>query len=223
VRADPVGRWWDLPRATRAGLALRVVLVGAESTGKTTLAAGLAGALRARGGAWGATRWVPEYGRAYWMTRVAVERAANPLTGFDLDWRSAEFTHIAARQTREEEAAAREGGPVLVCDTDAFATALWHERYTGRVSPDVSPRVDTLPGRRLYLLADVADAPFVQDGWRDGERIREAMNARFVAALDAAGATWRPVGGPWPARLPAALRHVDEALVDAFRFTPPPG
>ncbi len=23
------------------------------------------------------------------------------------------------------------GGPILICDTDAFATTLWHEHYLG--------------------------------------------------------------------------------------------
>ncbi|MCE7010541.1 hypothetical protein LWC34_48230 [Kibdelosporangium philippinense] len=37
VRADPRGRWQDLAPATRAGLAARIVVVGAESTGTMTL------------------------------------------------------------------------------------------------------------------------------------------------------------------------------------------
>lgn len=41
VRADLVGRWGLLPVPVRLGLATRVVVVGAESTGTSTLAADL--------------------------------------------------------------------------------------------------------------------------------------------------------------------------------------
>ena len=44
VRRDLAGHWMDLPEPVRAGLALRVALVGAESTGTTTLARDIMGA-----------------------------------------------------------------------------------------------------------------------------------------------------------------------------------
>ncbi|HKY04356.1 MAG TPA: ATP-binding protein, partial [Blastocatellia bacterium] len=59
----------------------RVCLVGAESTGKTTIARALAEYYK--------TVWVPEYGREY---------SEEHLTGRGYRWRSEEFTHIAARQ-----------------------------------------------------------------------------------------------------------------------------
>jgi hypothetical protein len=40
---------------------------------------------------------------------------------------------VAARQNAAEDAPAA-AGPVLVCDTDAFATTIWYERYRGRSS-----------------------------------------------------------------------------------------
>lgn len=59
----------------RAALARRAVVVGAASTGTTTMARALAERYRARGGAWEATRWVPECGRTY-----SEEKYARPLT-----------------------------------------------------------------------------------------------------------------------------------------------
>ena len=88
-----------------------------------------------------------------------------------------EFEFIAARQNRREDALARRCDRLLVCDTDAFATRLWQERYQGCVSPEV---VRAAEGRRmdLYLLTDCG-IPFVQDGTRDGEQLREPMQRRF--------------------------------------------
>lgn len=213
VRADLPAAWWKLPAATRAGLTTRVVLVGAESTGKTTLAEALAVGLRQQAGAWGAVRAVPEYGREWWMGRVAALRARVP----DAPWAGvtfapADFEHIAATQTAREEQAARAGGPALICDTDAFATALWAERYLGRSVPEVPAETAQLPGRRLYLLMGVDGAPFVQDGWRDGEQIRAAMDSRFRDRLEAAGADWVSIDGDWATRAASAWAVVERLL-----------
>ncbi len=226
VRADPVGAWDLLSAPVRAWFARRVVVVGAESTGKTTLAAELAHRLRQRGGPFGATRWVPEYGRDYTMELWATERARAQLEGRaepaleELDWPSSGFERIAAEQNRREDLEARVGGPVLVCDTDAFATGVWHERYVG----SRSERVEAL-GRvhPLYLLTHPADVPFVQDGLRDGQSLREWMTSVFVERLSATGRRWEWLRGTREERLQAALAQVDRLLAEGFRLAAPLG
>ena len=101
---------------------LRVVLVGAESTGKTTLAQDLAADLGAR--------WVPEYGRDYTYEKLAREGGRME----DLVWTTADFVAIARAQNALEAREA-DSGAVLVCDTDTLATSIWHERYWGRARP----------------------------------------------------------------------------------------
>ena len=97
----------------RAWFAKRVCVVGAESTGTTTLAKTLAELLQ--------TAWVEEYGREYSEIKLAKN---------DPDWRSEEFTAIAEEQTRREDDAARrsESGIDLryqcVCDR-ALASAIY--------------------------------------------------------------------------------------------------
>jgi HTH-type transcriptional repressor of NAD biosynthesis genes len=112
----------------RGGLARRVVVVGAESAGRTTLAENLASHLRVTGGSHGLTRWVGEYGRDYTVallarTRAEAQLSSRPAPGMDaLVWPSSAFVEIAMEQNRREDEEARKGGPVLVCDTDACAT-----------------------------------------------------------------------------------------------------
>ncbi|WP_424531034.1 AAA family ATPase [Sphaerisporangium viridialbum] len=224
VRADPVACWEWLSPAVRAYLARRVVVVGAESSGTTTLARALAARYAARGGVWAATRWVPEYGRLYCEEKLAaarrLDRHRDDLWIGDLPWSSEEFTLIAERHLALEDAAARSGSPLLVCDTDAFATSLWHERYLGAASPDVE-RVHRRSRHDLWILTGTAGVPFEQDGWRDGESIREWMSGRFREELDRRGLPYVVVAGSPEDRLAAAADAVDAVLAKGWAFADP--
>ncbi|MDP3458636.1 MAG: ATP-binding protein, partial [Hyphomonas sp.] len=103
---------------------LRVVLIGAESVGKTTLCEQLAEHY--------ATVWVAEYGREHWERKIAEQKTP---AGETPAWSDDEFVHIAEEQQRRENEAAARANRVLICDTNAFATATWFERYAGRRHP----------------------------------------------------------------------------------------
>ncbi|GAA4632673.1 nicotinamide-nucleotide adenylyltransferase [Actinoallomurus vinaceus] len=221
VRGDPVACWPWLSPAVRAYLARRVVIVGAESSGTTTLSRALAAHYSARGGVWAATRWVPEYGRLYCEEKLALARRTDPDRWIgDLPWSSVEFALIAERHLALEDAAARSGSPLLICDTDAFATSLWHERYLGALSPDAE-RVHARTHHDLWILTDTAGVPFEQDGWRDGESIRERMSDRFREELDRRGLPYVVVTGAHEDRLAAAVTAVDALLGKGWTFTDP--
>jgi len=220
VRADPVAHWSRLAPSVRAGLAWRVVLVGAESTGKTTLAQVLAARLRERGGAFADTAWVPEAGREVTAEKLA---AAGPDAAMEaLAWDTADFIAIAREQAQREARAARASGPVLVCDTDAFATSIWHERYCGAAAPEVEA-CGPVPAYHLYLLTHHEDVPFEQDGLRDGEHLRAWMTARFVDRLAATGRRWQWIRGDRRARETMALAAIDARLAGGWQFAAPLG
>src|SRR5262249_52882038 len=111
IRADPLAHLDWLSPFMRAVYVRRVCVLGAESTGTTTMAEALAAHYQ--------TAWVPEYGREY------CERKWKD--GYTADWHTEEFVHIAETQSTREEEAARRANRILVCDTDAFGTGLWHE------------------------------------------------------------------------------------------------
>jgi NadR type nicotinamide-nucleotide adenylyltransferase len=213
VRNNPATYWTQLAPAVREYLCLRVVIVGAESTGKTTLCAALQSTLQERGGAFSGTQWVAEYGREYTQTKFSkalVERPAIRLE--QLVWTSAEFEEIARVQQDRENIAARASGAVLICDTDAFATAIWHERYTGSHSDSVAAIAASVHARRAYILTDWREVPFEQDGLRDGEHLREWMHTRFVTELRQAGVPCCVIGGTTEQRVSRALAWIDAQL-----------
>lgn len=222
VRADPAAHWQLLPPAVRADLALRVVVLGAESTGTTTLSRDLAAALRERGGIWSRTGWVAEYGREYSANLLALARAQTPgARAQDIDWRSDDFVAIAREQCRLEDLAARDGSPVLVCDTDALATCVWHQRYMGTEHRDVERIAAAMPPRAVYLLTSDEGVAFEDDGLRDGEHLRQWMTGQFRERLAALNAPWVELRGSPSERCAAALAALEEALARAWHFSPP--
>lgn len=202
VRADPYAHWEHLDPVVRAWFVKRVCVLGAESTGTTTLARDLA---RHFG-----TEWVEEYGREY----SARKQAAGEHT-----WKTAEFPVIAREQSRREEAAARRADRILICDTNAFATTLWHRRYVGGGNTEL----DAIAGGaccHLYLLTG-DEIPFVQDGLRDGEHIRREMHGWFVDALTRQPVPWQLLQGSPDERLRDARAAV-AALFHGSRWQPEP-
>jgi HTH-type transcriptional repressor of NAD biosynthesis genes len=211
--------WQTLTADERAALTQRVVIVGSESTGKTTLARELVAHFRAIGGIWADTRWVAEYGREY--TEVLIDRQgvrdADPdAEVHSAQWTAADFAVIATEQQRLEDAAAASGSPVLFCDTDAFATQLWERRYLGEGSTAALDAVPVSPARGLYLLADLAGVDFEQDGIRDGESYREEMQRWFIEELTRRGEHWLLVTGSRAERLAGSIAAVDELLSRHF-------
>jgi HTH-type transcriptional repressor of NAD biosynthesis genes len=190
IRADVVSHWALLSSSSRAWYCRRVVILGAESTGTTTLASDLALHL--------GTECVPEYGREFTEDH-----------GIDHAWRSQDFDLIAQRQIDMEFSAARRSGPLLICDTDALATSVWHERYIG----SRSPRVEAMAAQRLahlYVLTS-DNIPFVQDGMRDGEHLRGWMTTRIREILDEGPVPWIEAIGERSERV--------EIVLDAMRLT----
>jgi len=220
LRADPVGHWEWLEPPVRGYLAKRLVILGAESTGKTTLARALRDALAARGGAFAETRWVPEFGREYTVEKLALARSDSAWRGLpapgmdDLVWTTDDFVAIARRQNELEEREARVGGPVLVCDTDAFATAVWHERYRRARAREVESLAD--PRRRLYLVTHPDDVPFAQDDIRDGEHLRTWMTDVFVERLRASPHRFEFLRGSRAERVVRACAALDRWLYEGF-------
>ena len=169
----------------------RVCLLGAESTGKTTLAAALAERF--------GTLWNPEYGRPY----TELGRPA------DAPWSSWEFTHIARIQCWYEDFLAGLAERVLFSDTDAFTTAVFHEVYLGTPATGF----DELVARRydLFLVCGL-DAAWRHDGIREFEEQRRWMHERYLERVRHSGSPWLLLEGTREERLRTSEVAVDDLL-----------
>lgn len=185
ILAEPAAHAHHLAPEVWADWLPRVVLVGGESTGKTTLAQSLALALH--------TEWVPEFGRQWWEQRGGI-------LGPD------DLLHIAHEQCRlEDEAAlrvARAGGRVLVCDTSPLTTL-------GYAELDSSTAASALLSWALrpYALTVLCEPDFglVQDGTRRDLSWQQRQHAWTVQALAQRGMPYLAVRGSVAARVAAVL------------------
>jgi nicotinamide riboside kinase len=158
------------------------VLLGGESTGKTTLAAALAARF---GGA-----PVAEYGRERWEVQ-----------GGHLD--EADLLAIAREQVRREDLAARSADPVLVCDTSPLTTFGYAHWRHGRADPALA----ALAGRRYTLSVLCGDEiPFDQDGTRRDVAFRSRQQGWYREQLAARGDRTLEVHGPVPERVEEVMR-----------------
>jgi NadR type nicotinamide-nucleotide adenylyltransferase len=195
IREDPAGNWRHIPGPVRPWYQKRVVVFGAESVGKSSLADRLA--------ALDDGPVVAEYGRIYEGTRG------------DGPWSAVELIELARRHEAHRAAIAPWGGPVLIEDTDPLLTAVWAQMLLGERVPELEAR----PMADLYLLLD-ADVPFVQDGIRyfaDGGG-RRRFQGLCEEMLERIGARYERITGSWPERDRQA-----QAAVERLRAEPFPG
>lgn len=146
-----------------SGAVARVAVLGAESSGKSTLCEALA---RHYG-----TVWVPEYLREFVDTsgRVPFESDQYPIA--------------CTQRARENEAAAR-AQRFLFCDTSPLMTALYSRQYWNRVDPQLA-RLDSRHDY-AWTLVTAPDSPWEPDGLqRESEEVRQKVHRMLVETLEA--------------------------------------
>lgn len=205
-RENLLANWGYLAPATRAGLTLRVVICGAESSGTTTLTKALAKRYN--------TVWVPEYGR---LMSECLE------TSPYFEWNNDDFKTIVQEQDRIEDLFARQAGPVMFCDTDLYATAMFHQLYDVG-GPLMSHDIETLARLKsvkhpLYIVTDHEGVHFEDDGLRRFENQRQWQTDWFMDHLEPGKTV--AVTGSHERRVLTASDYIDDELDHAFRFAQP--
>lgn len=164
-----------------------LVVIGPESTGKTTLAAALGDHFN----------WpvVEEYSRHY-------------LAALGRPYTEADLPAIAQGQSHIEEACRAMANLPVVCDTDAVTVKIWQEYKYHRPNPAIDAFILPQPAR-LYLLC-APDLTWQPDPLRENPHDREAIFHYHLAVLNALGAHFAVVDGKGTKRLENALRIFDQ-------------
>ncbi|WP_439488041.1 AAA family ATPase [Algoriphagus sp.] len=122
----------------------RILILGPESTGKSTLASDLANYF--------GEPWVPEFAREY-------------LEKLGREYRYEDMAKIGKGQMALEDKLAREANRYLFCDTDLRVIHIWSEHRFGKTDPWVIEQIK-LRSYDLILLTDT-DLPWEPDPLRE--------------------------------------------------------
>lgn len=169
----------------------RIVVIGPESTGKSTLSEQLAAHFN--------TEWVREYAREY-------------LENLDRAYEQDDLLQIAEGQLRLEDETAARANNLLICDTDLQVVKVWSEAKYG----DCDPRILEMIAQRqydLYLLTYI-DIAWTDDPLREHPlpSEREYFYNIYRDIVMNAGIPWADIRGDYEQRLKTAVEAVEFIL-----------
>lgn len=161
-----------------------VCFLGAESTGKSTLAEKIAKIFD--------TAHVPEYGRTLWEQKKG-------LLAFD------DLLTIAQTHIRHEEEKRLESNRYLFVDTSPLTTLFYSNALFNRADPELE-RLAERPYDHIFYC--YPDFPLVQDGTRADEDFRQAQHKWYLNEIEKRNLNVRALRGT----LEQKIRTITEAL-----------
>lgn len=172
----------------------RIVIIGPESTGKSTLCEQLAAHYK--------TIWVKEYAREYLLKNGT-------------DYTFENLLDIARGQLQLEEAAAQslttQHSPLII-DTDMYVMKVWCEFVFEKTHHWILNR---LVERKydLYLLCNI-DLPWVKDELREYPDLisREKLYHHYKDAMINQNVPWVDISGGYEERLQKAVTAIDKII-----------
>lgn len=167
----------------------RILILGPESTGKSTLAEDLANHF--------GEPWVPEFAREY------LEKIGRP-------YRFEDLVEIGKGQILLEDELAEKAQKFLFCDTDLRVIHVWSEHRFGKTDPWVFKEIDI---RRydLILLTDT-DLPWEPDPLREYPELemRQYFFEKYRQLAQESGFPFVIVSGDREQRLRTALKMLEK-------------
>ncbi|MCF6406876.1 AAA family ATPase [Chitinophaga filiformis] len=188
IRANLPATWAYLPEAVKVSLITKVVLLGTESTGKTTLTGRLAAHFNCS----------------------AVMEAGRDIVADSNDFGIGDLYLIAQEHARRINEQAIGQSPLLVIDTDIHITMSYGEHAFGTVL-DIDQSILNTNKADLYLYLN-NDAPYIQDGTRLAEEERNLLDLSHRRVLDRYGINYEEIRGDWDERFEQAVTLIEQLM-----------
>jgi len=188
IRKDPAAWWKFLPSSVKPDLNVKVVILGTESTGKTTLTAQLADHFHA----------------------TAVLEAGRDLIDDSNEFSIDDLYLVANAHATIIDDASRGNSPLLIIDTDVHIT-ISYGRYAFATALDLSPEIFRKNRADIYLYLN-NDVPFVQDGTRLSQEERDKLDAFHRQTLQDYHIPFEEITGNWEERFAKAVALTKAAM-----------
>lgn len=170
---------------------MKIVLYGAESTGKTSLAQALAKHFN--------TEWVPEYAREYLQRKYD---DSGKICGIE------DLIPIAKGQVEWERKAQKKAESGLIfCDTNPYQTYYYGKAYFKNFAYPELWKLAEQQHYDFYFLTYI-DTPWVADDLRDRPEDREKMHKLFENSLKVNKFPYLLLKSSFNSRLNQAIKKV---------------
>jgi NadR type nicotinamide-nucleotide adenylyltransferase len=176
--------------------AMRIVITGPESCGKTTLSKRLSAHFNCQ--------WIPEYARGY------VENLDRPYTYDDVE--------IIAKQQIKEYHLSTPDNALVIYDTALIITRVWFDFVFNRIPQWLDEAILTLP-YDLYLLC-YPDIEWEPDPVRENKYDRRLLFNTYKDLLEANQFQYRVITGQGDTRTQLAIQEI-EKYYNNFSYEPP--
>ena len=184
---------------------IRIVVIGPESTGKSSLCGALAAHFD--------TVWCPEYAREY-LTQHGKDYTFEQLDEIARGQLGLEdrFSELAIRQWSEKPEPITPK-PMLFVDTDMYVMKVWCEFVFGKCHPWIHEEIKKRK-YDLYLLCNT-DLPWQQDHLREYPDLetRETLLGIYRNLLKHQSVPWEEVSGSGQDRIDAAIHAVEKLVL----------
>jgi HTH-type transcriptional regulator, transcriptional repressor of NAD biosynthesis genes len=188
IRNSPYNYWNYIPTAVKPYFLRKIILLGTESTGKTTLTEKLAN---------------------YFGAASVLETARDVIKDsknfqFDDLYKVAQL-HAARIATAETEAS-----PLLFIDTDVHITKSY-ARFIFNQDLELPDELTAQNKATLYLYLN-NDVPHVQDGTRLNDEERNRLDSSHRIVLAEHGVEFLEVKGSWQERFEQSIKVIESLL-----------
>jgi len=197
IRKNPYQHWDWIPNVVKPYYTKKVMLIGSESTGKSTLTINLANRFN--------TNYIDEAGRSI-----------SERSGTDMLMLSEDFTEILLQHKLNEINAIKNSNKVLFIDTDALVTQFYLDFLDDNnkeKNKNLSDAIDSLNEYDLILFLE-PDVDFVQDGDRSTviESNRELYSNQIKEILDKHQKKYHCIKGTYQERYEQSVSLVSNLL-----------
>jgi NadR type nicotinamide-nucleotide adenylyltransferase len=183
----------------------KIVIIGPESTGKSTLCQQLADHFH--------TAWCPEYAREYLL-----KHGTNYTYDDLLTIAKGQIALETSTEAKLRNAESPPHSPLasyhlpLFIDTDMYVMKVWYEFVFGKIDPFVSEQINKRK-YDLYLLCNV-DLPWVKDELREYPDLetRQTLYSIYKNLMVGQAVPWVDISGNYDTRLRVAIDAVNALL-----------
>ncbi len=187
----------------------KIVIIGPESTGKSTLCEQLAAHYN--------TQWVPEYAREFlntYGTNYTFENLGEIAKG------QLEGEQLAINNMKQEVGNIQKGAAKatpLFIDTDLYVMKVWSEIVFNKCDNKILTQI-TQRSYDLYLLCNT-DLPWVKDSLREYPdlKTREKIYHHYKDAMLNQNTEWVDISGNYEQRFLKAISAVDKLLISVSK------